>query len=242
MLRRTDDAHPISGDYQYLALHKGHPVQRFWHYNKQLTIARYLPPQPGELVLDVGCGSGVVSNFLAASGATTIGIDASHDAVAFASRTFPRENLSFHRGVVDEEFRLDHAADKIYCLEMIEHIYTHEAREMLRTFHGCLKPGGRLFLTTPNGRSFWPLIEWSMDTLRLAPRMADYQHVSRYSRRTLASLCASAGFAVEHVATTCFCAPWLAPLSWNLALRANAAETGSALGSILVCVARKQTC
>jgi len=242
LLTRADAAQTIRGDYQYVALHEGHPIQRFWHYNKQLTIARYLPPERGDVVIDVGCGSGVISSFLAQSGARTLGIDASHDAIAFASRTFTADNLSFRRGAFHEVFPLEEPVDKIYCLEMIEHIYTHEAIEMLAVFRDSLRPGGRLYLTTPNGRSLWPLIEWLMDTLHLAPKMADYQHLARYSPASLPGLCTSAGFHVEHVVTTCFAAPWLAPLSWNLALRANRAETGSALGAILVCIARKPTC
>src|SRR5262245_11903089 len=167
ILTRTDDGvYPVKGDYQYVALHEGPAAQRFWHYNKQLTIERYLLPQRGQLVLDVGCGSGVVSDFLAATGARTIGIDASRDAVAFASRTFLRSNLSFRCGMADETFSVEEPADAIYCLEMIEHIHTHQAREMLRAFCAALKPGGRLYLTTPNGYSFWPLIEWVMDTFR----------------------------------------------------------------------------
>jgi 2-polyprenyl-3-methyl-5-hydroxy-6-metoxy-1,4-benzoquinol methylase len=239
---RADGLYPISGDYQYIARYEGPAAQRFWHYNKQLTIARYLPPKRGQLVLDVGCGSGVVADFLASSGARTIGIDASPDAVAFASRTFQRGNLSFRYGVADETFYGEEPADAIYCLEMIEHIHTHEAREMLRAFCRCLKPGGRLYLTTPNGRSLWPVIEWVMDTFHLAPPMADYQHLARYTRRSLAALCAGAGFRVERVATTCLCAPWLAPISWSLARGVNAVETGWPLGSILVCIARKPTC
>jgi 2-polyprenyl-3-methyl-5-hydroxy-6-metoxy-1,4-benzoquinol methylase len=242
LLTRADPAQTIRGDYQYVALHEGHPIQRFWHYNKQLTIARYLPPERGDVVIDVGCGSGVISNFLAQSGARTLGIDASHDAVAFAGRTFTADNLSFRRGAVHEVLPLEEPVDKIYCLEMIEHIHTHEAIEMLAVFRDSLKPGGRLYLTTPNGRSMWPFIEWLMDTLHLAPKMADYQHLARYSPASLPGLCTSAGFDVEHVVTTCFAAPWLAPLSWNLALRANRAETGSALGAILVCIARTAAC
>lgn len=239
LLTRADPAQTIRGDYQYVALHEGPAAQRFWHYNKQLTIARYLPPERGDSVIDVGCGSGVISNFLAQSGARTLGIDASHDAIAFASRTFTADNLSFRRGAFHEVFPLVEPVDKIYCLEMIEHIHTHEAIEMLAVFRDSLTPGGRLYLTTPNGRSVWPLIEWVMDTLHLAPQMADYQHLARYSPASLPGLCTSAGFDVEHVVTTCFAAPWLAPLSWNLALRANRAETGSALGAILMCIARK---
>jgi 2-polyprenyl-3-methyl-5-hydroxy-6-metoxy-1,4-benzoquinol methylase len=238
-VRRLGDERAIPGDYQYRALHAGNAVQRFWHYNKQLTIARYLPSRPADLVLDVGCGSGVIADFLAQSGAAVIGIDASAAAIEFASRTFCRENLRFEKGLVDRSFEIPRPADAIFCLEVIEHVHPEQALEMLRIFHSRLAPGGRVYLTTPNARSAWPVLEWLLDTFGLAARMAGEQHVAAYSRRTLARLCEQAGFTIERLVTTCLFAPWLAPLSWRLAVSTHRLETGSPFGCILVCVARK---
>lgn len=238
-VRRSGDRVAIPGDYQFRALHAGHAAQRFWHCNKQLTIARYLPPQPGELVVDVGCGSGVIADFLARSGADVIGIDASEAAVAFARQTFRRDNLRFERGLVDQGFDVPRPASSIYCLEVIEHIYRAQALEMLRVFHSRLAPGGRVYITTPNAHSAWPVLEWLLDTFGLAPQMAGDQHVVAYSRGTLARLCQEAGFTIERLITTSLFAPWLAPLSWKLALATNAVETGWPCGCVLVCVARK---
>jgi 2-polyprenyl-3-methyl-5-hydroxy-6-metoxy-1,4-benzoquinol methylase len=231
----------IDGSYQHRALREGNAIQRFWHYGKQLTIDRYLPPKPGERVLDVGCGSGVISDFLASRGAHVTGIDGDEASIAFARRTFSRENLSFEVGLVDKEFPAQGQINTIYCLEVIEHLYRAQGEALLHAFHSCLAPGGRLYLTTPNYRSAWPVIERLMDTFKLAPQMAGHQHVTRFSPKSLAKTCEAAGFAVEALETTSLLAPWVAPLSWGLALKVNALETGARfdLGSILVCVARK---
>lgn len=45
-----------------------------------------LNPQPGELVLDIGCGDGALTEKIAASGARVIGLDASEDMVEAARR------------------------------------------------------------------------------------------------------------------------------------------------------------
>jgi 2-polyprenyl-3-methyl-5-hydroxy-6-metoxy-1,4-benzoquinol methylase len=237
--RRTGDEVEIPGDYQYRALHEGNAVQRFWHQTKQVTIARYLPPLPDHLVLDVGCGSGVIADFLANSGASVIGIDGSEAAITFARQTFNRPNLRFEQGLVDRTFTIPRPANAIYCLEVIEHIYPDQAADMLRVFRGHLAPGGRVYLTTPNAHSFWPVLEKLLDASGKAPAMGDAQHVAAYSRRRLAQLCAETGFVVERLVTTSLFAPWLAPLSWTLARGVNAVETGSPFGCILVCVARK---
>ena len=237
--RREGDLIAIPGDYQFRALHDGNAVQRFWHHSKQWTIARYLPPAAGQLVLDVGCGSGVISNFLAESGASVIGIDSSESAITFARKTFPGRNIYFERGLVDRDFDIPRPASSIYCLEVIEHIHTHQAVEMLRSFRSKLEPGGQVYLTTPNAHSAWPAIEWLLDKTGLAPRMAGEQHVTAYTRRSLAALCTQTGFRVERLVTTNLFAPWIAPVSWKLARALNDLETGSSFGCILVCIARK---
>lgn len=88
--RRIGDSIAIPGDYQYRALHDGPAVQRFWHHGKLAAAEAALHPVAGDVVLDVGCGSGVLSARLGAiPGVRVIGVDANADAIAFAS-THPR--------------------------------------------------------------------------------------------------------------------------------------------------------
>jgi len=241
MKRRTGDTVGISGDYQYRALTEGGAVQRFSHYSKQLVITRWLPPQPGQKVIDVGCGSGVISSFLGRLGAQVLGVDVNPSAVEFAANKFATDNVKFKLGLVDETFRPGWQADRIYCLEVIEHVYAHQALSMLRVFRSLLAPGGRVLLTTPNYVSAWPLIEWVMDTFGLAPRLRGRQHVQWYNRWKLRRLCIDAGFEVERITSYCFLAPWLAPLSWALAEKVADLEGRADLGAgaILACVLRR---
>lgn len=142
---------------------------------------------------------------------------------------------------MDEEFKVEQLVDKIYCLEVIEHIYFDQGSQMLSHFQRVLRPGGHVFLTTPNYRSMWPVIEWLLDRFQLVPRLADDQHVEHYHRKKLRQLAESVGFKIEQVLTTCFTAPWLAPLNWKLAQTVNHFESGRmAPGSIVVAILRKQ--
>jgi 2-polyprenyl-3-methyl-5-hydroxy-6-metoxy-1,4-benzoquinol methylase len=213
--RRQGDTVTIPGDYQLRALTQGPPSQRFWHHAKRLLIDRYLPPRAEEFVLDVGCGSGVIAAYLGQSPKTRVlGIDANPEAVTFADYRFAAANIAFRQGYVDEELCADASADKAYCLEVIEHMPLQQGRRLLTQMHRALRRGGRALITTPNYSSFWPVIEWAMDVLKLAPRMKDDQHVEHYSRRKLARLCRQQGFRVLRCGTTCFLAPWLAQVSW----------------------------
>lgn len=240
MIRRKGDTVSIDGGYQHRAVTSGNAVQRFWHETKQWTITELLPPDADDFVLDVGCGSGVVSSFLGRSARRVLGIDGNPDAIDYAESNFASDRVAFMRGLVDETLTLDAPVDKIYCLEVIEHIYMEQGAEMLRNFKKLLREDGCVFLTTPNYRSLWPVIEWGMDRFGLAPRMADDQHVSRFSPTLLRDLCAVSGFRVERMVTVSFMAPWLAPLNWRLAVRCHQMESRVRWlpGAIVACVLR----
>ncbi len=239
--RRTGDTVAVDGSYQYAAASSQNPVQRYWHLNKQETISKYLPPATADEILDVGCGSGVITDFLGKSGANILGIDGNPDAISFANQTFARENVTFKEGLVDSNFSPSANIDKIYCLELLEHIYLHQGKELLTSFYRILKPSGKLFLTTPNYQSLWPLIEQGMDFFKLAPPLIDHQHVERYTLKKLKNLCLEVGFTLESIHTSCFLAPWLAGVNWKLAQKIGNWEASSRmpLGSILIFVLKK---
>ena len=239
--RRLGDAISIPGDYQLRAAQSSNPVQRFWHATKKIVIDRMLPPSAGELVVDAGCGSGVVADYLASSGAEVIGVDANAEAIRFARAEFGRSNLRFEQRLVDDELALERAVDKFYSLEVIEHIYRPQGVAMLRNVHRLLRRGGQALITTPNYHSYWPLLEWTLDTFGMVPKLAGEQHVERYHRRKLREAAREAGFTVDPIRSICMASPWLAPMNWSLAtwIAKGELRVPLPLGCILVAVLSK---
>jgi len=98
-------------------------------------------------VLDVGCGVGYGSQWLAKSGAKSVlGIDIAQDAIEHAKKNY------FHPAV---SFKIQDAAamvfsgefDVVTCFELIEHI--GEQRAVLDAIKRALRPGGKLIISTP---------------------------------------------------------------------------------------------
>ena len=240
-MRRTGDAIRIPGEYQHRARTAGPVVQRFWHAEKERIIRKFFPPRPGDVVIDVGCGSGVQSALLASLGARTTGVDGSQEAIAYARSAFSHENLEFKAALVEDLLFPAGSVDRIYCFELIEHIYEPQALALLRTFHRLAKDTAILLITTPNYAGTWPLIEFVMDRLRLAPQLDEAQHVTHYTHRRLRRVLEQAGWRVDRIGTFSTFSPFLSPISWQLATRVAELEDRLALpfGNILLAIGRK---
>jgi len=239
--RREGDAIQIPGDYQARALESPRAAQRFWHAAKLRLIDKIAPARPTARIADAGCGSGVIAAHLAHTAAEVVGFDANDAAIRFASSAYARANTRFVLGpferIVDEG-----PFDQFYCLEVLEHLYEEQAIETLRLFANAAAPGAEVFVTTPNARSAWPLIEWTLDRLRLVPTLDEAQHLTLFTRRTLAAAFARAGWEVVDIGTFNGVAPFLAPLSEGLARGAEAIEfrTRTVLPwSLLYCRAKR---
>src|SRR3954469_12867827 len=62
-------------------------------YEYGANLVSLLSPKEGERILDVGCGSGQLTNEIALSGAEVVGIDSSSQMIADAKNKFP--NIDF---------------------------------------------------------------------------------------------------------------------------------------------------
>ena len=216
--RRLGDAIQIPGNYQFQAAFAGSAPQRFWHQTRFEVCLDMLDAGAGMRILDVGCGSGVFADMVAAVGGTEVtAVDGNREAVSFAEHQFSRSNLSFVHGLVDELAFESSSFDRISCLEVIEHIHPEQGRAVMQTFHRLLAPGGRLVISTPNMHSYWPALEWSLDRLRLVPTMDGEQHVAGYHPRALRALGQETGFRLRSTRTLFVLSPWLALANWRLA-------------------------
>jgi 2-polyprenyl-3-methyl-5-hydroxy-6-metoxy-1,4-benzoquinol methylase len=217
LVRRQRDAIHISGDYQARALKSDRAAQRFWHEAKFRLIERIAMPEKHERVLDAGCGSGTISQFLALYAGAVVAMDSNPSAIGYATETFKAQNLQFRLGQFDE-LKGDKPFDRIYCIEVIEHLYEHQVGEILSLFYELTKPGGQLFLTTPNYRSAWPLIEWLLDRYALAAKLDEAQHVTHFTRGKLSKMCRHTGWKIMQMGTFNGFAPFAAPIANRLAL------------------------
>jgi trans-aconitate methyltransferase len=108
-------------------------------------VVALLNPQPGEAVLDLGCGDGALTEQLAATGAIVTGVDASATMLAAARQ----RNLHNARGLIYEQ----HDATTLPYHQQFDAAFSNAAlhwitglagqQAMLAGVHRALRPGGR---------------------------------------------------------------------------------------------------
>ncbi len=108
-----------------------------WQYGTDLL--GLLDPQPGERILDLGCGTGHLTAEIAKSGAGVVGIDSSGDMVRIAGTNFP--DITFIQANA-RSLSFDEPFDAVFSNAVLHWI--KEADEVLDSITNCLKPGGRI--------------------------------------------------------------------------------------------------
>ncbi len=108
-----------------------------YEYGKD--VIQLLNPHQGETILDLGCGTGQLTNKIAQSGAHVVGIDASENMIAEAKQNYPA--LDF-RANDARSFDLGIPFDAVFSNAVLHWIRPPEA--VVERIANALKPGGRM--------------------------------------------------------------------------------------------------
>jgi trans-aconitate methyltransferase len=100
-------------------------------------VLEWLSPHPGERVLDLGCGDGQLTQRIAASGASVLGVDVSPEMVAAARSRGATADVANAESLPYPSA----AFDAVFSNAALHWVRDHDA--MIFQVHRVLKPGGR---------------------------------------------------------------------------------------------------
>lgn len=104
--------------------------------------------EPGETVLDIACGSGYGTDMIRRIGCEVVGADYNPETVRHAKSSYPESRFCC-ADALELPFA-DKSFSTILSFETIEHVVDGDA--FLAEMRRVLRPGGRLFCSTPNIR------------------------------------------------------------------------------------------
>jgi ubiquinone/menaquinone biosynthesis C-methylase UbiE len=142
---------------------------------------------PGDRALDLGCGDGAFTGYLAEAVAEVVGADVAEAALRRAKARHP--SIEFRWVAIDGPLPFaDNAFELVWSSEVIEHVA--DTARWLSEIRRVLAPDGRLLLTTPNhGRLAIAL----HGVERYSQPLGDHLHL--YTRRSLTEVLCEFGFA-----------------------------------------------
>jgi 2-polyprenyl-3-methyl-5-hydroxy-6-metoxy-1,4-benzoquinol methylase len=190
---------PSSG-YQSHRLNTERNRYRTWESRRDARLARLVgpPTSSGARLLDVGCATGTFLVRARAQGWQVRGIEPGEHMVAFARST---HGLDVELGGAEAAAgRFDSGSFDIITLwDVVEHLQ-HPLRVMRHLFD-LLKPGGTLYLATPNEDGWLPRAHWHLlrPVLGIWPHPEPPRHLYQFSRKTIERLFESAGFEAVRV-------------------------------------------
>ncbi len=120
-----------------------------------------LAPKPGERILDVGCGTGPLTQSIASLGSKIVGVDASASMIALARKNYP-----------DIEFAVMDAATMSFA-DKFDAVFSNAALHWIKPpeaaaecMFAALKPGGRLVLEMGGKRNVSTILMAAVDAGR----------------------------------------------------------------------------
>jgi ubiquinone/menaquinone biosynthesis C-methylase UbiE len=129
------------------------PLGSFVDRVQRQAVFGLLGARPGELVLDVGSGTGRYARDLASQGMRCVGLEPSAAMLAVAQRSAPPDGPSCIRGIAERLPLASHVFDAVICIATLEFVADVDAA--LAEAARVAKPRGRLVIGVLNRCGPW---------------------------------------------------------------------------------------
>ena len=160
--------------------------QTFWLENLKLAdqynfwIFSQIIPHLGDEVLEVGCGNGNFTVFLAEQCSRVVAVDLNEEYVMAASARLTGKSGVKVLLANATQVQWTRSFDTVIMLDVLEHI--ENDIEVLRQLGNCLRPGGKLIVKVPALNYLY------------SPMDKAIGHYRRYNKKTLSSTFTSGNF------------------------------------------------
>ncbi len=171
------------------------PMMRWMAWRRVDVVARHFgelcegwPDTTGPVVMDFGCGTGVLFDEVSQYAQRIYGVDLVPDAARLLVDQWNLTKVQVLTSDQAEEAIPEHSLDVIVAAEVLEHIDPLDST--LTFFQRCLKPGGRLLVSLPTESALY----------RLGRYVAGFRgHYHHHNAASIDNDIVSAGFSRDRV-------------------------------------------
>ena len=153
---------------------KSEGVRSAWHHIKFNFVKEKIDKQNHHL--DIGCGSGTFLSIL--NNKFSAGIDVSEKQINYANKNHSTETKKFLKFNKVIPFQ-DNSFDSVSMIELIEHLSNDEIIILFQQIYRVLKKGGKIYITTPNYLSLWPILEFFLN--KISKVSYKHQHINKFN-------------------------------------------------------------
>lgn len=125
------------------------PAANLYDYANYKNFLKYSSLSPNDIILDVGCGTGIMEYILKDKVKKITAIDISQPAINYLMKNFKAKNVNFKCMNINEsvphEFR--NAFTKVICIDVLEHM--DNPRNLISFIFQVLQDKGQAFITFP---------------------------------------------------------------------------------------------
>jgi 2-polyprenyl-3-methyl-5-hydroxy-6-metoxy-1,4-benzoquinol methylase len=159
-----------------------------------VRYSSYLPHDSNARIIDVGCGTGRMLEWLEKKGFKNLeGIDASEEQVTLAVKATDAHIIQ--ENINDWDFGSNNY-DLILLLDVLEHQSKSDAIELLQKLKTALKPSGKIIIQVPN----------CISPFGIKIQFGDITHLTAFNEHSLAQMLRISGFDKMKMY------PWLIPI------------------------------
>ncbi len=198
----------VESGYYDKVFKKNKGVQSAWHHIKFNYIKKKI--SKSQKHLDIGCGPGT---FLGLLGKKAVGVDIAKNQIDYANKNYANKKLKFL--IYKNKFPIkSNSIDTISLIELIEHLDDEDIFFLLKECKRVLKKKGKLYLSTPNYYSLWPLLEIILNFI--SPISYKHEHINKFNKKKLFKTINKCGFQVLKINTFILFSPFFAFFSFKL--------------------------
>jgi SAM-dependent methyltransferase len=156
---------------------------------RAVVVRDFIRPQPGERILDIGCGPATMLNFL--DGADYTGLDFNPAYIAEAKVRYGDRGTFLVQSVDDLAIESGEGFDTVLAIALLHHLSDAQSLSLFRSARSCLRKGGRLITldcawTTPQNLVAKLLITLDRGKNTRTPK--EYERLARHEFASVQSV------------------------------------------------------